>query len=240
VEFQRRFIVPNNMVVTVFGDVKADDVRRKVEAKFGGMKSMKLEFPHTGPETLKTDVDKVETAPKEQAVLLIGYSGVDVFNKDRFPLELLDEAYSGQGSRLFLRIRDELGLCYYVGAYDLVGLDPGYFAFYVGTTPEKVATCEKEIFAELDKLKQDGLSDEELTRAKNSLIGQRLVQMQDNSQLSMMVGLDELYGLGYDFFRTVDDKYRAVTLDDIKRIARTYFDGKPHAVAIVKPSEEKK
>ena len=238
-DFQRRFVVPNNMVLTVFGDVKADEVRKKVEARFGGMKSVKLEFPRTGSETLEADVNKAEEMPKEQAVLLIGYSGVDIFNKDRFPLELLDEAYSGQGSRLFMRIRDELGLCYYVGAYDLVGLDPGYFAFYVGTTPEKVATCEKEIFAELDKLKADGLSGEELTRAKNSLIGQRRVQMQDNSQLSMMVGLDELYGLGYDFFKTVDDKYRAVTLDDIKRVARTYFDGKPHAVVVVRPAEKK-
>jgi zinc protease len=240
VNFQRRFIAPNNIVLTVFGHVNAAEVRQKVEAKFGGMKSVKLEFPRTGAEILKADVNKVENAPKEQAVLLIGHSGTDMFNKDRYPLELLDEAYSGQGSRLFLRIRDELGLCYYVGAYELVGLDPGYFVFYVGTTPEKVATCEKEIFAELDKLKTDGLSDEELTRAKNSLIGQRRVQMQDNSQLSMMVGLDELYGLGYDFFKTTDDKYRAVTVDDIKRVAKTYFDGKPHAVVIVEPSKEKK
>ena len=238
-DFHRRFIVPNNIVLTIFGNVNADEVRRKVEAKFGGMKPVKLEFPRTGPETLKTDARKVENAPKEQAVLLIGYSGVDMFSKDRFPLELLDEAYSGQGSRLFLRIRDELGLCYYVGANDLVGLDPGYFAFYVGTTPQNVDTCEKEIFAELDKLKTDGLSDEELTRAKNSVIGQRRVQMQDNAQLSMLVGLDELYGLGYDFFKTVDDKYRAVTLDDIKRVANKYFADKPHAVVVVEPSKEK-
>jgi len=238
--FQRRLIVPNNIVLTVFGNVKADEVRRKVEAKFGGMKSVKLEFPRTGPEKLTADVNRVETAPKEQAVLLIGYSGTDMFNKDRYPLELLDEAYSGQGSRLFLRVRDELGLCYYIGAYDLVGLDPGYFVFYVGTTPEKVATCEKEIFAELDKLKSNGLSDEELTRAKNSLIGQRRVQMQDNAQLSMIVGLDELYGLGYDFFKTAEDKYHAVTVDDIKRIARSYFDGKPHAVVVVEPPKESK
>ena len=239
VNFQRRFIVPNNIVLTVFGNVKADEVRQKVEAKFGGMKSVKLEFPRTGPEILKADVNKVENVPKEQAVLLIGYSGTDMFNKDRYALELLDEAYSGQGSRLFLRVRDELGLCYYIGAYELVGLDPGYFVFYVGTTPQNVATCEKEIFAELDKLKTNGLSDEELTRAKNSLIGQRRVQMQDNAQLSMLVGLDELYGLGYDFFKTADDKYRAVTADDIKRVAKTYFDGKPHAVVVVEPSKEK-
>ena len=235
VEFQRRFVVPNNMVVAVFGDVKVNEVRQKVEARFGGMNPVNLEFPPTGPETLQADVNKVEQVPKEQAVLLIGYSGVDLFSKDRFALELLDEAYSGQGSRLFRRIRDELGLCYYVGAFNLVGLDPGYFAFYVGTTPEKVATCEQEIFAELEKLKSDGLSAEELARAKNSLIGQRRVQLQDNSQLSMIVGLDERSGLGYDYFRTLDDKYRAVSPDDIQRVAKTYFDAKPRAVVVVKP-----
>jgi predicted Zn-dependent peptidase len=63
--------------------------------------------------------------------------------------------------------------------------------------------------------------------------------MQDNAELSLMVALDELYGLGYDFFKTVDDKYRAVTMDDIKRVAERYFNNKPHAVAIVRPSAAK-
>jgi zinc protease len=203
------------------------------------MKSAPPQFPPTGPDTLAADARKIAKVPKQQAVLLIGYSGVDIFNKDRFAMELLSEAYSGLGSRVFQRIRDELGLCYYVGAYQLIGLDPGYFAFYVGTTPEKVDTCEKEIFAELETLKTDGLSDEELTRAKSGVIGQRRVRMQDNSELGMMVGLDELTGLGYDFFKSADEKYQAVTLDDIKRVANRYFSGKPHAVVIVTPSAEK-
>lgn len=240
VDFHRRLVVPNNIVLTVFGNVTAEEVRQKVEARFGAMKSVKLEFPHPGAETLAADARKVETVPKEQAVLLIGYSGADMFNKDRFALELLQEAYSGLGSRVFLRIRDELGLCYYVGAYQLIGLDPGYFVLYVGTTPQNVGTCEKEMFAELDKLKANGLTDEELARAKSGVIGQRRVKMQDNSELSMMAGLDELCGLGYDFFKMMDDKYRAVTPDDIKRVANQYFNNKPHAVVVVTPSEEKK
>jgi zinc protease len=240
VDFHRRFVVPNNMVITVFGNVNADEVRRKVEAKFGGMKSVKLEFPRAGAETLKADARKVENVLKEQAVLLIGYSGADMFNQDRFALELLQEAYSGLGSRVFLRIRDELGLCYYVGAYQLVGLDPGYFAFYVGTTPQNVATCEKEIFAELEKLKANGLSGEELARAQSGVIGKRRVAMQNNSDLSMMVGLDELYGLGYDYFKKMDDRFRAVSPEDIRRVANQYFNNKPHAVVVVTPSGEKK
>jgi zinc protease len=233
--FHRRFVVPNNMVICVFGDVNADDARKKIEAKFGAMKPVKLEFPRAGAETLTASVRKEQTKQKQQAVLLIGFNGADMFSTDRFALELLDNAYSGQGSRLFVRMRDELALCYYVGAYQLLGLDPGYFAFYIGTTPPKVELCEKEIFAELDKLKQTGLSEEELDRAKASVIGQRKVQMQDNAQLAMMVGLDELYGLGYNFFQTMDEKYRAVTTDDIKRIAKTYFENKPSAVAVVRP-----
>jgi len=77
-------------------------------------------------------------------------------------------------------------------------------------------------------------------RAKSGIIGQRRVKMQDNYELSMMVGLDELYGLGYDFFQTMDDKYGAVTLDEIKRVANQYFNNKPHAVVVVTPSQEKK
>ena len=172
-------------------------------------------------------------------MLLMGFSGTDIFNKDRFALDLLGEAYSGMGSRLFLRIREELGLAYYVGARQLVGLDPGSFVMYVGTTPQNVATCEKEFLAELEKLQKDGLSEEELTRAKNGLIGKRKVHMQDNAGLSLMVALDELYGLGYDFFKTMDEKYRAVTMDDIKHIAEQYFNNKPYAVAIVRPAPAK-
>jgi len=239
VDFHRRFVAPNNMVLTIFGNVNAEEVRQKVAAKFGGMKPEKLEFPHTTAEALGADARKVENMPKEQAVLLIGYSGADMFSKDRFALDLLSEAYSGLGSRVFLRLRDQLGLCYYVGAYQLVGLDPGYFAFYVGTTPQNVGTCEKEIFAELDKLKADGLSDEELARAKSGLIGKRRISMQDNSDLSMMVGLDESCGLGYDFFKTMDARYEAVTTEDIKHVANQYFNNKPHAVIIVTPSEGK-
>ena len=62
-------------------------------------------------------------------------------------MELLQEACSDLGSRLFLRIREKLGLAYYVGAQNFVGLAPGYFAFYVGTMPEKVDLVEKELLS---------------------------------------------------------------------------------------------
>ena len=148
---------------------------------------------------------------------------------------MLHEAYSGLGSRLFTRLRDELSLCYYCGAFQLAGVEPGFFAFYVGTTAPKLEQCEQEIFAELAKLKTAGLSADELDRAKASVIGQRQVALQDNGSLAMTVGLDELYGLGYKNFQTADDKYRTVTPADIQRVVARYFSDKPSAVAVVRP-----
>jgi zinc protease len=238
-EFHRRFVVPNNLVLTVFGNVNAEQIREKVEKLFGSMKPVKLEFPGNEIEPLAKSVTRNVTLPREQAVVLLGYRGVDIFNPDRFALELLSEAYSGQGSRLFLRIRDELGLAYYVGAYELVGLDPGYFVLYVGTTPDKAATCEQEFHREMEKLRADGLDAAELERARASIIGQRKVRMQDNSELAMSIGLDELYGLGYDYFQKIDDKYRAVTSDDIKRVAKKYLSDQPHVTVVAGPGNSK-
>jgi zinc protease len=240
IAFHKQSLVPSNIVVAVFGNVHAEDVRKKIETRFGKMPAAKSPLPALAADRLAGNLRKTLTMDREQSLLLIGYSGTDIFNTNRFALALLHEACSGQGSRLFLRLRDELGLCYYCGASQLVGVNPGYFLFYVGTTPQKVALCEKEIFAEIAKMENNGLTAEELERAKNSIIGQRLVKMQDNAELAAMSGLDELFGLGYDFYKTMDDKYRAVTLDDIKRILNIYFTGKPHAVISVGPAAKEK
>jgi len=237
--FHHRSVVPGNLVLAVFGNVHAAEVRREVEAKWGAMKAVPLILPRTAPERLPSSVRKVETRPKEQAVLLVGFTGTDLYSPDRYTLEVLNELYSGMGSRVFLRIRDELGLAYYVGAYQMLGVNSGYFAFFAGTKPETVATCEKEIFSELGRLETQGLSEDELDRAKNSLIGQRRVRMQDNAELSLMIGLDELLGFGHEHFQTLDARYQAVTMEDIRRVSRTYFAGKPNAVVVITPPATK-
>ncbi len=237
-QFHRQLVVPSNLVVTVFGQVRADEVRQVIDKHFGALPAAPLRLPPTKPEKLRATVRRQEIKPKEQAVLLVGFPTADLYSPDRFALELLDEVYSGMGSRLFLRIREELGLAYYVGAYQLIGLEPGYLAFYAGTTPAQVRTCERELFAELEKLQTAGISAAELERAKNSLIGQRRVRLQNNAELGLQTALDELYGLGYDFYRQLESRYRAVTLDDIQRVARKYLASQPHAVVVVRPAEE--
>jgi Ca2+-binding RTX toxin-like protein len=90
---------------------------------------------------------------KKQAVLVVGFRGITLHDPDRYPLELAQEACSDLGSRLFLRVREKLGLAYYVGAQNFVGLAPGYFAFYAGTAPEHAALVEQELLKEAELLR---------------------------------------------------------------------------------------
>ena len=103
---------------------------------------------------------------------------------DRYALELIQESCSDLGSRLFLRIREQLGLAYYVGAQNLAGLVPGYFAFYTGTEPAKAAQVETELLKEAELLRTEGLTAEELKRAKAKIIGQKKIARQDLGNLA--------------------------------------------------------
>jgi zinc protease len=147
----------------------------------------------------------------------------------------LQESCSDLGSRLFLRIREKLGLAYYVGAQNFLGLAPGYFAFYTGTAPEKAALVETELLREAELLRNEGLTAEELKRAKAKIIGQKKVARQDLGGLAVTTALDELYGLGYAHGLTDDARYEAVTQEEVKAAAEKYLTPGAHVIAVVKP-----
>ena len=159
-----------------------------------------------------------------------------MFDKDRHALELIDEASSDLGSRFFIRIRENMGLAYYVGASQMQGLVPGLFAFYLGTDPQKVEPVKTALLDEIQKLASEGLTPEELTRAKRKLIGQHQIAMQSNDSFGFQCALDELYGLGFDYYKKIEEETNAVTLDDIKRVAAKYFRDQPYVLAIVRPA----
>ncbi|MGZ4964225.1 MAG: M16 family metallopeptidase, partial [Limisphaerales bacterium] len=237
-EFHKRFAVPNNCVLSIFGDVTASRIEEAVTKTFGDWKknaALVMEVPNAAPLNELRRVS--ETRDKKQAVLVMGFSGVSVKNADRYALELVQEACSDLGSRLFLRIREELGLAYYCGAQNFLGVAPGYFAFYVGTAPDQVKLVEEELLKEAALLREQGLSAEELARAKAKLIGQKKIARQDLGGLAQTVALDELYGLGYENNDTEDFKYESVTIEQTKQVAQKYLKGDALVVSVVAPEK---
>lgn len=236
--YHRKLVVPGNCVLAIFGDVQPAEVKAAVEKAFASWPGRAAApsdtiVPNQPPEL--RDVKRViNTRDKKQAVLVIGYQGTTLREPDRYALELLQEACSDLGSRLFLRIREQLGLAYYVGAQHSPGLTRGYFAFYVGTMPDKVEVVERELLHEADLLRADGLTEAELSRAKAKILGQRKIARQDLGGLAMTAALDELYGLGFRHSEIEDASYEAVTLDQVKAVARKYLTPDALVISLIK------
>ena len=233
--FHHKLTVPNNCVLAIFGDVKVDAVKAAVEKAFGGWKQNALQPSTFNPQPSPSSQRVIEKRDKKQAVLVIGFPGTTMFSEDRYALELLQECCSDLGSRLFLRIREQLGLAYYVGAQTLCGVAPGYFAFYTGTEPAKAELVEKELLREAELLRTEGLTAEELKRAKAKIIGGKKISRADLGHLASTSALDELYGVGYQRGELDDVKYEAVTLEQIKMAAQKYLKPESAVVAIVQP-----
>ncbi len=244
--FHQKLTVPNNCVLAIYGDVKTADVKAAVERAFANWRRSGTGVPpvrfegqqqHTGATPVPLTNRVEETRDKKQAVLVIGFPGTTMHSDDRYPLELIQESCSDLGSRLFLRIREQLGLAYYVGAQNFAGLVPGYFAFYTGTEPSKAGQVETELLKEAELLRTEGLTAEELKRSKAKIIGQKKIARQELGHLASMTALDELYGLGYQRAELDDAKYEGVTLDQIKAAAQKYLKPDALVVAVVKPAK---
>lgn len=230
----QKLATPGNCVLAIYGDVNAAETKAAVDGIFGDWQSGDLR-PQPPVANATSARRIVETRDKKQAVVVIGFPGTSMSADDRQAMELLQEACSDLGSRLFLRIREKLGLAYYVGAQNLLGLTPGYFAFYAGTEPGNADRVEQEMLKEVDLLRTESLTEEELKRAKAKIIGNRKIARQELGSFATTTALDELYGLGFAFNDAEDAKLDAVTLADVRSAAQKYLQPGQAVVSVLKP-----
>jgi zinc protease len=234
--FRDQHLVGRNGVLAIFGAVKAAEVRELVEKAFASMPTgepacVSVPQPPVVPAPLQVE----EFKDKQQAVLMVGFLGTDLYSADRAAIELINEASSDLGSRFFIRIREQMGLAYSVGTYHVPGLVRSPFVFYLGTDPLKLAAVQAELMAEIGQLAAEGLSAAELARAKEKLLGQLEIHNQSNDAFAFSCAVDELYGLGFDHYKTVRREVEAVTLEETRRVANDYFLKQPPVTAIVRP-----
>jgi predicted Zn-dependent peptidase len=132
---------------------------------------------------------------------------------------------SGMSSRLFREIREERGLAYAVYGFKMAYADAGAWGVYIGTTPNQVDTVMNVIREELAKVVDEGISAEELERAKGSMRGGLALALEDPNSRMVRLGRDELVGMPH---LSVDErlaKLEAVTLEDVQSIAGDLFTG---------------
>ena len=236
VNYRDQFLVGNNGVISVFGDVDPTEVEGLLEEALGSLPAGEeaLRNP-VQPPVLAQAVTVTGVLEKQQTVIFVGYRGADIFSPDRAALDLLDEACSDLGSRLFIRIREQLGLAYFVGSSQFAGLAAGAFAFYLGTDPLKRTAVLAELQDEIRQLAEDGLTEVELARAKEKMLGAMDIRNQSLDALAAGCAVDELFGLGAEHYRVVRERVRAVTLAEVREVAGRYFARQQAVVVSVGP-----
>jgi len=235
--FRDKLCVGKNMVLAIFGDVNSKEALKKVQMLFNSLDAGKSYDITTEKEPqIKGMRQSFRESSKEQTLLMLGFHGTDVLSQDRYPLELICQVLSNPSGRLFSQIREKAGLAYTLGAYPVLGLDPGYITLYAATTKDNAEIVKKYILDELKLLKSGSLTDQELTHAKRALIGQKLISRQTNSACAMESSLDELYGLGFNYYQNYTELIEAVQLKDIQRCITQYFDINNYASVIVGPN----
>ena len=229
--YHKRFVVADNMVLAVFGDVDTGEIRSLVERHFAAMPRAKDFTPPPPPAEPALGKDQtvvLHTQKRDLGTVFLGYSGMTVRDQqDRYAMDVIDAITSGvgvPGGWLHNALRgDRKGLVYEVHAYNMVGLDPGYFGAYAACKPENAQTVARMIRRHLARTLNDTIDPREIEIAKEVCITARRLGEQADEDQAMQAMLDELYGLGFDVWKGYADGIRGVSEQDIRRVARKYL-----------------
>ena len=240
-EYFRTYYAPNNAVVVISGNVKLDEVKRlaqKYLEPIPGQKEPKkvhlVEPPQIGERRVL--VQKEVTTP----YILIGYHTPDTKHKDFYALDILNSVLSsGNTSRLYSALVDKKQLATQIFSDFSESFDPNLFQLYsVAATGVKEADLENAIYVEIEKLKKDGITAQELQKVKNQKLMQFYSQIETINGKSNNLGTYELFFGDYKKMFNAPAEYEKVTAEDVKRVANEYFKKSNRTVGILKANVE--
>jgi zinc protease len=216
--------------------VKADQVLAMAEKHFGRTRDGAAPPPEVPQESAgEPSLSMKKTLAKQQTHVVLGFLGMTLRDPRRRAMEVLSTVLSGQGGRLFEELRDKRSLAYSVTGVAAEGVDPGYFAVYIATSPEKADQAIDGIKVELTRIREEPISAFELERAQQHLIGTHAIGLQRNSSRAALLGLDYLYGVGDENFTRYAEQVMAVTPEKVQQLAKDLIDFERCALVVVGP-----
>lgn len=232
-ELHRRAYHPGQLVVAAAGNVEHEQLL-DVLARTGWTDvpagdNTPLASPParmTAPETRHVRRDGAQTH------IVMGTQAVAHGDPERFPLLLVSMLLGGgMSSRLFQRVREELGLAYSVYTYQSFHADAGMHGVYVATAPESASAALDAIRQELSGVAEHGLPEDEIAMGRQQLKGQVTLSLESVSSRMYRAASVDLYGEPY---RTLDQLLALIddiTVDDVSRVARVFF--RPEQMTVV-------
>ena len=237
--FHQEYYVPSNIVIAACGRLDHDRIVRLAKTRLGKM-------PATGFPGYR-QADNSQSAPRvkllskkiEQMHVALGTIGYDENHKDRHALNLLSVILGGNmSSRLFTEIREKRGLAYSISSVSRTMQDTGVFLIRAGVDNEKIAETVQLILAELEKVKRSGVDSNEFTRARDYVLGQMLLGLEDTMEHMLWIGETMISQNKTRTLKSLIKDYEKVTRQDIPRVANDVLRAGRYNLSVVGPLTE--
>jgi len=226
---------PSNTVVSIAGDIQHEEVMAEIEKALGDWTNQEPPASYFAYTEKSNPRLGIETRDTEQIHLCLALPGLSIFDPRRFTVDLLNVILGeGMSSRLFIEIRDKLGLAYSIHSYVEHLLDSGSITIYAGVEPENRRVAIEAILGQLHELKQ-GVPQHELVKAKELAKGRLLLRMEDSRSVSGWAGGQEILTgqiLSVDEVVSLVD---AITEEELKQVAGELLVGSQLRLAVVGP-----
>lgn len=226
----------------VAGNIEEKKAIEEIEKVFEKMEK--------GKNTSKKNIIEKQSAPRvkikkkktDQAHLILGFRAYDMFHPDRYALTLLANILGGSmSSRLFLSVRERLGLAYYISASYENYSDSGYLGVKMGVDidPKKIKKAVKTVMKEIRKMRDKKVSDKELKKAKDNLKGRMALTLESSDEIASFLVSQELARKKIMRPKEIIDQINKVTAADIARVAKDIFKNEKINLAMIGPGEDK-
>jgi len=234
IDYRNRHYVASATTVVVSGKIDEKDIFKKVSKVFKDVGVWKKEGKEKVVENQKTPQVSLYYKDTDQTHMVIGVRSFNTYNKYNPIIRVMNSVLSGgMSARLFQKMRDEMGICYYIRSYNDSSIDHGEFVIGAGVDSKRVKEAISTLLEEMNKLKTILVRPEELNKAKQYLIGTLNLGLESSDSLAEFFGGQEVLRKEIKKPEDIIKEIKAVTAEEIKFVAERIFKDEGLNLAIV-------
>jgi predicted Zn-dependent peptidase len=240
-KYHHAYYLPNRTVISIAGGVPFNEIKKHVVSSFGHLVPGNDIIKKKTQEEQKTLREKIILKDVSQTHFILGFRAFSFSDKRRYHLSLLRGILgSGSGSRLWQKVREELGAAYYIYATSDLSSDHGCFAIAAGVDHGKLKEVLSVIRKECLDIVKNGISQEELNRTKRRMVASQLISRETSDDWAFFYGGQEILRDNLETTNDVIREYEKVTCKQVQSVAKYLFQNKKMNLAIVGPFKNKK
>lgn len=241
VKYHNAHYVAKATAVVVAGGINEEEVIEEIKKKFENISTGEKAGRVKTKESQEKPGLLVKQREGDQVHLVLGVRAFNLFDERRYSLDVMTELLGGgMGSRLFERLRNEMGVVYSVGAYTDLHTHHGFMAAYAGVDPKRVDEAVGAMIGEFQKILDGPIQKRELEKVKNQISGQLVLGLETSDALAGFYGEQEILRKPLFTPEELLAKINSVTEEQIKAVARDVFQNNRLNLAVIGPIKEQK